>query len=211
MKNKYKLGLALIGIAIAISLFVAQSYALWIYHGQQTNTNTVSSGCFSVGFTEGSSIHLTNAYPMSDASGLSLVPYTFTITNTCTVNVAYTITLNTLSTNTMEDSKMKFALHNGVEAKPTVGVNLGTFGSTPANINTDTANLGVTNLLKSYKLESGLLNGGTLTESNTVTGGESKTYHLYLWIDETAGNEVMDKTFEASINVNHVATTRQNS
>ena len=194
MKIRYKLSLLLIGLMLIGCLYVTQSYALWIMTEKQTNENEVEVGCFSIGFSEQSnSINLNNTYPMSDSLGLSSNPYTFTITNTCTINNSYVLTLNTINTNTLDVSKIKYALYKSTEEKPTVGSKL-------SRINTDLENLRVENLGSSYILDTGVLSGGTKVDGE-VSGGEEVTYNLYLWIDEIAGNEVEGQTFEAGINV----------
>ncbi len=198
MKARYKISLLLIGLMLIGCIYITQSYALWIVREEQTNENEVEVGCFSVGFTEKSeSINLNNTYPMNDSLGLSSSPYTFTITNTCTINNSYVLTLNTISTNTLDVSNIKYALHKSTEAKPEVGSKL-------TNINQDTKNLNVNNLGTSYILDSGVLPGGTKV-GEQVSGGGEVTYNLYLWIDDIAGNEVEGQTFEASINVTSVA------
>ena len=203
MKVRYKLSLLLIGLMLIGCLYITQSYALWIITKEQTKENEMEVGCFSIGFSEQSeSINLNNTYPMIDSLGLSSDPYTFTITNTCTINNNYVLTLNTINTNTLDVSKIKYALHKSTEAKPEVGSKL-------SRINTNTENLNVKNLGTSYILDTGVLSGGT-KEGEEISGGEEVTYNLYIWIDDIAGNEVEGQTFEASINVINVATESNN-
>ena len=199
MKVRYKLSLLIIGLMLVGCLYITQSYALWIITEEQTNENEMDVGCFSIGFSEQSeSIKLDNTYPVNDSIGLSTNPYTFTITNTCTINNNYVLTLNTLSTNTLDASKIKYALYKSSEEKPNVGSKL-------SRINTDLENLMVENLGTSYILDTGVLSGGTKVDG-VVNNGEEVTYNLYLWIDDIAGNEVEGQTFEASINVINAAT-----
>ena len=194
MKLRYKVSLLIISLMLVGCLYVTQSYALWIINAEQTNENEMEVGCFSIGFSEQSeSIKLDNTYPVNDTLGLSTNPYTFTITNTCTINNNYVLTLNTLSTNTLDASKIKYALYKSSEEKPNVGSKL-------SRINNDLENIMVENLGTSYILDNGVLSGGTKVDG-VVSGGEEVTYNLYLWIDEIAGNEVEGQSFEASINV----------
>ena len=199
MKLRYKLSLLIIGLMLVGCLYITQSYALWIMTEEQTNENEMEVGCFSIGFSEQSeSIKLDNTYPVNDSIGLSTNPYTFTITNTCTINNNYVLTLNTLSTNTLDASKIKYALYKSTEEKPNVGSKL-------SRINNDLENLMVENLGTSYIIDTGVLTGGTKVDG-VVNNGEEVTYNLYLWIDDIAGNEVEGQTFEASINVINTAT-----
>lgn len=185
--------LGIIVICMGIVLMTYQSYALWIVT-KESGESIVSVGCFEISYQEESNtINLENTYPMSDEKGLTLTPYTFTITNTCTAGASYEVTLNTLTTNTMNTSWLKYALYKEGTPKPTTGINLGTV----TNKNTQTEELQIPNLNESLILTSGELNGRIAEDQN----GESVTYHLYLWMDETTGNEAMNTTFEGSINI----------
>lgn len=193
MKLRYKMMLGIIVICMGIVLMTYQSYALWTVT-KESGESIVSVGCFEINYQEESNtINLENTYPMSDEKGLTLTPYTFTITNTCTSGASYEVTLNTLTTNTMNTSWLKYALYKEGETKPTTGINLGTI----TNKNTQTEELQIPNLNESLILTSGELNGRIAEGQN----GESVTYHLYLWMDETTGNEAMNTTFEGSINI----------
>ena len=192
MKFKYKFLLLLIAISLVGCLYVSQSYAFWMITKEQTQANQITSGCFSISFTEGTSngsINLTNTYPVPDNVGLQSTPYKFTITNTCTINVSYNITLNRINNTTgsgpISDSLIKYVLKKGTEALPSAGTPLGK-GST-----TET----------SYYIGTGTLTGGTRS-STTVNAGQSVTYDLYLWIDNNATIEnAAGKTFEARLDV----------
>lgn len=185
--------LGIIVICMGIVLMTYQSYALWTV-AKESGESIVSVGCFEISYQEESNtINLENTYPMSDEKGLTLTPYTFTITNTCTAGASYEVTLNTLTTNTMNTSWLKYALYKEGETKPTTGINLGTI----TNKNTQTEELQIPNLNESLILTSGELNGRIAENQN----GESVTYHLYLWMDKTTGNEAMNTTFEGSINI----------
>ena len=197
MKLKYKILMAIIAVAIGLCLMIYQSYALWVVtlSGQE---NIVEVGCFNIEFIENtSSIALSNSYPVSDEKGMSGEAYSFTITNKCTVDSAYQVTLNTLNANTMGDDKVKYVIYKDSESKPSTGSLI-----TSAPINADKANITVTDLKESYIIASGELKGAE--EENGT--GESHTYNVYLWIDESAGNEVENTRFEASINIVNAST-----
>ena len=188
--------MAILVVAIGLCLMVYQSYALWVVTltGQE---QIVEVGCFNIEFIENSnSIALNNTYPMSDERGMSGEAYSFTITNKCTVDSAYQVTLNTLTTNTMGDDKVKYVIYEGT-SKPSAGSLV-----TSASINADKANITVANLKESYIIASGELKGAEEENGN----GESVTYNVYLWIDENAGNEVENTKFEASINIVNAST-----
>ena len=197
MKRKYKILMAIIAVSIGLCLMIYQSYALWVVtlSGQE---NIVEVGCFNIEFIENtSSIALSNSYPVSDEKGMSGEAYSFTITNKCTVDSAYQVTLNTLNANTMGDDKVKYVIYKDGESKPSTGQLVNS-----APINADKGNITVTDLKESYIIASGELKGAT--EENGT--GESHTYNVYLWIDESAGNEVENTRFEASINIVNAST-----
>ena len=200
MKLKYKILMAIIAVSIGLCLMIYQSYALWVVtlSGQE---NIVEVGCFNIEFIENtSSIALSNSYPVSDEKGMSGEAYSFTITNKCTVDSAYQVTLNTLNANTMGDDKVKYVIYKDGESKPSIGQLVNS-----APINADKGNITVTDLKESYIIASGELKGAA--EENGA--GESHTYNVYLWIDENAGNEVENTRFEASINIVNASTKIQ--
>ena len=191
MRLKYKISLAIILLLMVGCFMTYQSYALWVAN-LSGSENIVEVGCFKIEFTESSSsIALSNTYPMSDSKGLTITPYTFKITNKCTIDASYSIVLSSLTTNGINDNNIKYVIYE--TSKPSSGTIL-----TSATAYTDTANLvNVRNRKNSYQIATGGLKGAT--EENGIGG--SKTYNLILWLDEATGNEAMRKTFEASINV----------
>jgi len=189
--------LAILLVSIGVCLMTMQSYALWIanYVGGE---NIVEVGCFQIEFEEMSTpISLKNTYPVGDAKGLSSQAYTFKITNKCTIDASYNVTLNTLTTNTLAANQIKYAIHKSTETKPSSGMLIST-----ASINTDRENIPVSNLDTSYIIASGELRAAS--EANGT--GDSATYNVYLWMDENVGNEGMGKKFEASVNITTAAT-----
>ena len=118
MKKK---SLLLIVLLLVITLIIGASYALWQATHKQENKNVVSIGCFSLESdigTEGEQapISLMDAMPISDAQGMSLTPFTFTITNTCNMYATYQVYLETLSTTTLGPDYLKVALSNNTPA-----------------------------------------------------------------------------------------------
>ena len=191
MRLKYKISLAIIVLLMVGCFMTYQSYALYVANLSGSDNN-LSVGCFNIEFSESSSpISLDNTYPISDTKGLTIAPYTFTITNKCTTDASYSVILSSLTTNGIDDSNIKYVIYE--TTKPTSGTLL-----TSATSYTDTSNLAnVKNRKNSYQVATGGLKGAS--EENG-TGG-SKTYNLILWLDEATGNEAMAKTFSASVNV----------
>jgi len=197
MKNKYKIALIVIGILILGTSYIGLTYSLWIKTFESTETNTIRSGCFTIQFTEKThSISLKNTYPVTDATALEKVkPYQIEIKNTCdTTDAGYAITLNTVEVagTKLDDSKVKVAV--GVNnVKPTMGTLLST-----NEVNTELEN--ITPKLNGTLVTSYIINTGYI-EKNA-----SKTFELYLWMDENATTADANKVFQAGIVVTTYAT-----
>lgn len=218
MRLRYRIPLAIIAIFMVLTLFMASSYALWKVTIYQETENIIETGCFSIEFQdESSSINLGNTYPMSNESGMKTTPYIFTIKNTCTVDANYTIYLNTLEVNgtKLADSLIKYSLVK-VDGALATAKTLDT-----ATTNIDTSHFTFNkNILKSYELATGTLKGKVEDKVDATKNkeGESATYELRLWIDESGKNAVRDKegniitpgiegqTFEAGISTIATAT-----
>jgi len=195
LNKKHKIILIVIGILIITSITIGISYAYWQLTHKQTKNNELAAGCFEVTFEEtGSDIVLTNTFPITDEEGLQKVPYKFKIKNTCTIDAQYNITLNSFgTTNLMADSSIKYAFGLSKKDKLTYEKKI----LTTASENTNTSNINLNDLIKSYIIGSGYLRVG-----------EEKEFSLYLWMDENVGNDQMNKTFSAKIYITNVATNK---
>lgn len=196
MRMKYKVALFIIGAMIFGTSCMGVSYSLWVQEMEGNEVNTIKTGCFTINFEEMTkSISLKNTYPISDARALEsgATAYKMKVTNDCgTTDAGYSITLNTVAVtgDKLADEKIKVAI--GVnDQKPSAGSLLSTM-----SINNETQNLDITGeLLTSYIINTGFI------EKNT-----SKTFDIYLWVDENAGKEVMNQKFEAAVVLTSYAT-----
>lgn len=181
MKNKKVLLLIAIGFILVIFLGVGMSYALWTQSHTQEKNNALLSGCFSTTLTENNNIDLSNQYPISDANGLTKTPYTFTISNTCSIAANYQINLETLSTTTVDSKFIKLSID----------------GSSSSLLNSyQTVDTTIAGAKNSYQLKIGYLSAGS-----------SVTYNLRLWVTEEATiTDVAKKLFNSKIVVNTSAT-----
>ena len=92
-----------IGISTFIILMIGVSYAYWHVTKSQEETNQIASGCLDIELVSNSKeIKLENAYPILNSEGVKLSPYTFTITNTCSIFARYELTLNILLESTLK-------------------------------------------------------------------------------------------------------------
>lgn len=201
MKLKYRIPLAILTIMIVITLFMGSSYALWKTTDYQQSINKLATGCFALDFQEEKkAIHLDNTYPMSDEKGFKTVPYRFTITNTCSTDAKFSIYLNTLkpaSGTKIDDSLIKVALVEDNDATA-VAHKLNSL-----DVNKELSHFSYDKqLLTSYIIETGELKGALDGKP-----GESVTYDLRLWIDESATTAINGQTFEAAVASVAFATT----
>ncbi len=95
-KNKKVKILLVVLVAI---IFIGGTYAYWRLTLTQTEQNELASACFDITISdEQNNINLQRAAPISDEEGMSLTPYTFTITNNCSTFASYSVNLELLNT-----------------------------------------------------------------------------------------------------------------
>ncbi len=177
-KKKYML----LGIIGTLILLIGASYAYWRLVIYQTGTNQIASSCFDITLTnEQNAINLQKAYPILDEEGMSLTPYTFTITNNCDTFASYSVNLELLNTvlaeNRLSSGFVKVMLDE----------------NTPTVLNTNT-NVTPTldNAYEAYELATGYLDANA-----------SVTYNLRLWMDQdvTIEDDAMNKQLESKITI----------
>ncbi len=183
--NKYNIPLLIITILLVVSVITGTSYSLWIVEKSQTNTNVIESGCFSISVVENSNFSLTNAYPISDASGLKNTPYSVTVENTCSINSLLDLRVNVLSTSTMNANAVKIAYSrdSGNTSNPVL---LGGLNDIKA---------------RAYPDDNTYSNVYELITGEELKPGESRTYNVYMWMDINAGNENMGQALNAKISI----------
>ena len=192
LNRKHKIALIVISILMISSITIGISYSYWQITKKQSDSNLINTGCFEVTFEEtGSDITLTNTFPISDQEGLALSPYKFKIKNICTIDSEYYVTLNSFgeSSTLMDENAIAYAFDLSTKTNLTPKI----LGSAPEN--TDTSNIDLDNLIKSYYLKGGYLRVG-----------EEKEFSLYLWMDQDASISEMNKTFHSKIYITNIAT-----
>ena len=171
MKNK-RIVILIILILISIITLIGSSYAL-LTKSFKGDKLSMQVGTLKVDFTEGNAINMNNTIPMSDTDGLATTPYTFTITNSGTLDAYYTVSNEEDSSNTLDTTylKMKITSDDGYDSGI---VTLKSLGS------------------KTYRI----------IDEKILKTDKSITYKLYLWISGEAGNDIQDKTYKSKIVVN---------
>lgn len=176
MKNKYILLIAT-SLVLVVLVSVGISYALWNQNIAAENVNTANTGCFDISLSdEKNNINLANAYPISTEKGKSLVPYSFTVTNICSIFASYSINLEILNGSTLDSNFVDVLLNSESIQK------LSDYESTITK--------------NSDSVESRTLFKGNLSS------GDSEDFSLRLWIDEDTTMEDLNneaKTFISKI------------
>ena len=171
MKNR-KIIILIILILISILTLIGSSYAL-LTKTFNSKKLSVEVGTLKVDFTESNAINLDNTKPMSDSDGLNTTPYTFTITNSGTIDSYYTISNEEDTNNTLDTTYLKYKLvsndgyDSGVKRLKDIGT--GTY---------------------------------RIVDERALLKSKSVTYKLYLWIASDAGNDIQDKIYKSKIIVN---------
>ena len=180
MKNKKKtilLVISVILLMILIIFLVGRSFGFFQYikKGENINLITISGIETKILSTDDNVLNLENAYPISDSDGLSLTPFVFSMTNTSSRNLSYTMNIemdtDKLNNCTLEDGSSCQALSTNA-IKYSYKKDDGTY-STPKN-------LGASN---------DIIIGGVISSKETITSS------IILWIDSEAGNEYMNQYF----------------
>ena len=171
MKDK-KIIVLIVLILISIIALIGSSYAL-LTKSFKSEKLSMQVGTLKVDFTEGNTITMNNAIPMTDENGMNTTPYTFTITNSGDVDAYYTVSneeelANTLDTNYL---KMRLTGSDGYDSGIKRLKDLGT---------------------STYRI----------VDERALLKSKSVTYKLYLWIASDAGNDIQNKIYKSKIIVN---------
>ena len=185
MRKSYKIILMVISILLIGSIIIGTSYSMWVKTAVQKEENIVNSSCFDIEFTESSSINLASAIPISDEAGLKKKPYTFTLKNTCNMNSKVTIALDVLSTSTMSSSAIKTSLTKGNKS------------GTPTLL---------TSLDKKAEVDISGAKEAYILGTDIIGANKSKSYSLYLWMDEAVTIAEASKSFSSKVVIVNTAT-----
>ena len=169
---KKRIIILIILILISILTLIGSSYAL-LTKKFTSKKLSVEVGTLKVDFTEGNAITMDNVVPMTDENGMNTTPYTFTITNSGTIDSYYTISNEEDSNNTLDTTYLKYKLvsndgyDSGIKRLKDIGT--GTY---------------------------------RIVDERGLVKNKSTTYKLYLWIASDAGNDIQNKIYKSKIIVN---------
>ena len=164
--------LSILVLLLILLVISGVSYALWQIALSQTEKNRITTGCFKILFKDKNAINLQETLPITDEEGIRLIPYEFTITNTCSNNVEYQVNLEILNETTLDN--MDYIKTMFQEKEPSILSS--NHKKTPT----------LSNASNSYMLEKGYL------EKN-----EEKNFKLRLWLNEETPTteEIINKKF----------------
>lgn len=171
--GKRQLMLTLLSIFGVTMLSIGSTFAIFTVSSKSAEYNVIKTGTLNINFAAdaSSTVGLNNALPMSDTNGLAQSGTTFTITNTGSLSVNYSVSLK-------DDTDM--VTQDNCSAKQLAKTNI------KYSLDGSTASL------LSTAIDSELISGN-------LKAGESKTFTLKLWIKEDATNEVLNKHYHGKI------------
>ena len=195
--NRNKKTLVLILILLILCTGISVSYAYFKVSNSSSGKAVVTVNGAPLCMTlqlKVNNISIKDAYavPVSDAKALSSTVYktTLTIENKCTSAQSFKLLTVPGPSNSMPIEAIKYALVENGATVPSAGQILSDSYALDSTIKQQLSQM-LNNT--SYKF-----NAGYLTGTGTVSAGTTKTYNLYLWIDENEGglgnNITMGKT-----------------
>ena len=178
MQKKSKISIFIIGLVIVLTS-IGLSYAYWKTTIMEDEGNNVTSGCFNIEMiNQKDEITLGSTFPITDAEGLKLKPFSFTLKNTCAIFAHYYVNMEMLEGTTLNSKFVAVRVNN--EAINT----LDTYNIANTTINTST---------ESRTIAEGYLGAD-----------EEVDYTVSFWMDEdaTIDDDVMNKIFKSKIVIN---------
>lgn len=197
--NKKEIILAIFGVVLLVFAVIGVSYAVFTFEQMGVRENTIRTGTISFAYNETSNgISITNAQPMTDASGKVLVVsdtengisqgyFDFNVSGSITGNamITYEVYGTVDSSSTMDPNHVKVYLTDGsaneVPYTGYDGSSVPVYGSLPT----------ATSDPSGKRLYTDSFSGNTL----------SKTFRLRLWVADTYTVADVSKTFTMRVNV----------
>ena len=187
--------LSILAVLIVVVLSIGITTAFMKPVEQGGNLTEISlSSCAKIKLTGTSSVNLSNSYPMSRNRGFQTTPYSFTVTSYCQTSIGFNLYIATLNTNTIEASNIRYIL-TSKGSKDVVSEGLLSEATNGVSDFDDASKTELNTGLKgTYGNIYNIYNDDIFLKSN-------KEYDLYLFVDESATNTIMGKTFSAGVAV----------
>lgn len=180
MKDRKKY-IVLIIVTVALMLLtiflVGRSFGFFKYikEGEVVNTITINGIEINIINAEADALNLENAYPMSDSEGLTLTPFEFTMTNTSSKTLNYSIIVEN------DEQKQNNCALSDSTICPVLTTDY---------------------IRYSYKKDDGtysepktLADSDNVIASGIIEGNQTITSSIILWVSSEAGNEIMNHYF----------------
>lgn len=180
-------------IVMCVSLGITKAFMKPVEDTSSVTEVSLSS-CAKISLTDKGSINLSNTYPMSKNRALNTTPYSFTVTSSCDGFVGFNLYIATFNTNTLDASKIHYIITE-VGSKDIISEGLVGEATDVTSSFTDQEKTEYNVGMKG--------NVGTIYQlynANIPLKG-SKSYDLYLYVDEDATNVTAGQTFNAGIAV----------
>ncbi len=170
--------LTIISIFVVTILMISSAYAIFSSVQKSKDYNTLTVGVLKVDFNKngddlGNVIKLNGAYPVPDAEGLKTSPYSFTITNSGSLDAKYRIKI-------IDDADMINSDNCSDKLLDKKYIKVSVNDQEPFLLNTTETN--------NYIISDGDINIS-----------ETKKFSIKIWIDENATNDVLGKHYHGKI------------
>ena len=109
-KNKKTISSIVILATILLVATFGTTYALFTLTIKSKEHVEMQAGTLQIAFEEGNVIDLKNASPLTDAKGLTIEPYTFSIENNGTLSSKYTISIEEKEDNTLDRKYIRYSI-----------------------------------------------------------------------------------------------------
>ncbi len=171
-KNNKKILLIVISF-LAVLLIVGVTYASFQFTKTGRKDNVLTLGKLQLTLEEGNEISLLDVLPVSDQVGLASEGYQFTLKNTGSVPVSYSIYLDDEALSSSEEKLDTKFLKYSLDSNGSVGA--------------------------AQYLDSILTGGKRVLTSGTIAGGKSNTYVLRVWITGDIDADIQRQVWKGRI------------
>ncbi len=169
--------LIVLGIFIGLLTFIGISYAIIVYYNNSDDSvHSIVAGNLKIVFKDSNNLNIDNMYPMTIEEGMNSPIYSFTITNTGTVNAKYIVKLS-------EDTTVNLVNHQYMIFCFKKGNNPYTVPKKVSDLGTD-----------------------LIIDNGFLAVNEEINYELKVWLDESAPNSEMGKVYKTKVIVEAVNT-----
>ena len=189
--------ISILGVAILVVALVGISFAAFTYSKTGTTVNTITTGTITMNYNEPEAgITLTDALPMTDASGMALtgIGNTFDFTVSTTIKGKGTTTINYLITATEVTTTF-----------PNTGIKVYLTSDDDKNVELSPTKVSELDTTQSSNLAGAptgqkILKVGTVTATDTEVDQTTK-YRLRMWVAEDFSDSSKSGTYSIKVNV----------